>query len=114
MPIITFQTSNRSVETERDANLLRTSIRHEGSVPFKCGGGLCGTCKVRIASGHENLSGVTKKEIERLGLDKLAQGYRLACQTFVGGDVTIAWGDEDIERLDRIAERRIQAVQTGS
>ena len=109
MPSITFQTSGKVIDVDKDTNLLRTSIRHEGSVPFKCGGGLCGTCRVRIMDGHENLSKVMKKEIDRLGTDKIEDGYRLACQTFITGDVTIAWGEEDVERLNKIAQRRINA-----
>jgi ferredoxin len=111
VPSVTFQTSGKSIEVANDTNLLRMSIRHEGSVPFKCGGGLCGTCRVRIVEGQENLSKVMKKEIDRLGKDKLDQGYRLACQTFVTGDVSIAWGEEDLDRLNKIAQRRIDAAQ---
>lgn len=111
MPALTFQTSGKTIEVDKDANLLRTSIRYEGSVPYKCGGGLCGTCKVRITQGQEHLSRVMKKEIDRLGADKIEQGYRLACQTFITGDVTIAWGEEDLDRLNKIAQRRINAAQ---
>ncbi|MFD2372131.1 2Fe-2S iron-sulfur cluster-binding protein [Brevibacillus sp. GCM10020057] len=111
MPSITFHTSGKTIEVEKDANLLRTSIRYEGAVPFKCGGGLCGTCRVQIVDGQENLSKVMKKEIDRLGSEKIEQGFRLACQTFVTGDVTISWGEEDVERLNKIAQRRINAAQ---
>ncbi|MFM1651835.1 2Fe-2S iron-sulfur cluster-binding protein [Brevibacillus sp. B_LB10_24] len=111
MPSVTFQTSGKIIEIDKDTNLLRTSIRYEGSVPYKCGGGLCGTCKVRIVSGHENLSKVMKKEVDRLGEEKIKEGYRLACQTFITGDVTVAWGEEDLERLKKIAERRINAAK---
>jgi ferredoxin len=111
MPLMTFQTSGKTIEVKQDANLLRTSIRYEGSVPFKCGGGLCGTCKVRIVEGSENLSKVMKKEIDRLGEEKISQGYRLACQTFITGDVTLAWGEEDMERLNKIAQRRINSAE---
>lgn len=111
MPSVTFQTSGKSIEIDKDSNLLRMSIRYEGSVPFKCGGGLCGTCRVRIVDGQENLSKVMKKEIDRLGQDKLDEGYRLACQTFVTGDITIAWGEEDLNRLNKIAQRRINSAQ---
>jgi ferredoxin len=111
MPLMTFQTSGKSIEVDKDANLLRTSIRYEGSVPFKCGGGLCGTCKVRIVEGSENLSKIMKKEIDRLGEEKISQGYRLACQTFITGDVTLAWGEEDMERLNKIAQRRINIAE---
>jgi ferredoxin len=111
MPLMTFQTSGKTIEVDKDANLLRTSIRYEGSVPFKCGGGLCGTCKVRIVEGSENLSKIMKKEIDRLGEEKISQGYRLACQTFITGDVTLAWGEEDMERLNKIAQRRINIAE---
>jgi ferredoxin len=111
VPSVTFQNSGKTVEFDKDANLLRTSIRYEGSVPFKCGGGLCGTCRVRIVEGQEHARKVMKKQIDRLGADKIEQGYRLACQTFVNGDVTVAWGEEDLERLNKIAQRRISASQ---
>jgi ferredoxin len=111
MPTITFQTSGKAIEVDKDANLLRTSIRYEGAVPFKCGGGLCGTCRVQIVDGHENLSRVMKKEIDRLGAEKIEQGYRLACQTFITGDITVAWGEADVDRLNKIAQRRINAAQ---
>jgi ferredoxin len=111
MPKLTFETSGKSIDVDQDANLLRTSIRYEGSVPYKCGGGLCGTCRVRIVDGHEHVSNVMKKEINKLGQEKIDQGYRLACQTFISGDVTIAWGEEEIERLNKIAQRRMNAAQ---
>ncbi|MCU6794093.1 (2Fe-2S)-binding protein [Paenibacillus sp. WQ 127069] len=107
MPSIHFLTSGKTIEVQPDANLLRTSIRYEGSVPFKCGGGLCGTCRVRIVDGQENLSKVMKKELDRLGNESIDQGYRLACQTFIAGDVTIAWDVADLERRNKIAQRRI-------
>ncbi|KRE47384.1 2Fe-2S iron-sulfur cluster-binding protein [Paenibacillus sp. Soil522] len=111
MPSVTFQTSGKSIEIDKDSNLLRMSIRYEGSIPFKCGGGLCGTCRVQIIDGQENLSKIMKKEIDRLGQERLDQGYRLACQTFVTGDITIAWGEEDHNRLNKIAQRRINSAQ---
>ncbi|PZE20625.1 2Fe-2S iron-sulfur cluster-binding protein [Paenibacillus xerothermodurans] len=111
MPSVTFQTSGKTIEVDKNANLLRTSIRYEGAVPYKCGGGLCGTCRVLIVDGHDNLSKVMKKEVDRLGQEKIAQGYRLACQTSVTGDITVAWSDEDLTRLNKIAQRRINAVQ---
>lgn len=111
MPKVTFATSGKSIEVDKDTNLLRMSIRYEGSVPYKCGGGLCGTCKVKIVDGQENTSKVMKKEINKLGQEKIDEGYRLACQTFVTGDVSLAWDDKDVERLNKIAERRINAAQ---
>lgn len=94
MPTVSFQTSGQTIEVEQDANVLRTSIRFGGQVPFKCGGGICGTCRIRIVDGHSHVSKPMKKELLRLGEEKLGEGFRLACQTFVTGDVTVVWGEE--------------------
>ncbi|TLS53617.1 (2Fe-2S)-binding protein [Paenibacillus antri] len=104
MPTVRFVTSGKSIEVDRDANLLRASIRYEGAVPYKCGGGLCGTCKVFVVEGRDTLSKVMKKEIDRLGQERIEQGFRLACQTFVAGDVTIAWGEEARQRSNDAAQ----------
>lgn len=49
---------------------------------MNCGGyGQCGTCKVSIVSGMENLSDRT--EIEKRRLQKYPSNYRFACQTRV-------------------------------
>ncbi|UOF90361.1 (2Fe-2S)-binding protein [Fodinisporobacter ferrooxydans] len=92
MARIHFSCSNRSIEIEdgKETNILRTSIRYEGGIPYRCGGGLCGTCKIYIEEGAENLSAIKKAEIARLGED-VYNGYRLACQTFAKGDVEVSW-----------------------
>ena len=42
---IIFKTNNdQSIEIEEETSLLRASIRHKAGMPFKCGGGMCGTC----------------------------------------------------------------------
>lgn len=108
MPTITFATTGKKLEVEKESNLLRMSIRYEGDVPFKCGGGMCGTCLVKIEEGNENLNKASNKELQKLGQEKIEDGFRLACQTFINGDVTISWGNDDVERLNKIAVRRVQ------
>jgi ferredoxin len=95
MPNIYFKTTDKKVSFEEgvDTNLLRASIRYEGGVPYKCGGGLCGTCKVFVEDGAENLTDIKKHEVARLG-DLTQQGYRLACQTFAKGDCKVSWNSE--------------------
>ncbi|MBX5435887.1 MAG: (2Fe-2S)-binding protein [Alicyclobacillaceae bacterium] len=87
-----FKTSGKRIEIgpEGEAHVLRTSIRYECDLPFKCAGGLCGTCKMHVDEGMENLSPVRKAEQKLLG-DLLNEGYRLGCQTFAHGDCTISW-----------------------
>lgn len=89
---ITFITNdNKQVAAPENSNLLRVSLREKGGIPFKCGGGLCGTCKCRIETGIENTDAVKPKERNHLTADDLAAGFRMACQTFVLGDVAVSW-----------------------
>lgn len=81
----------RRVSAPHNSNLLRVSLREQGGIPFKCGGGLCGTCKCRIVLGVENTDAVKAKERKHLTEEDLAQGYRMACQTFVRGDIAVTW-----------------------
>ena len=106
MPTIDFRTSGRTVEFADgdDVNLLRTSIRHDCGVPYKCASGNCGTDRVLIEQGAEHLSRVRPKERDRLG-DDVDRGYRLACQTYVSGDVTVSWDSAPVVESARLRER---------
>ena len=89
---ITFITNaNKTVTAEENSNLLRVSLRQQGGIPFKCGGGICGTCRCLIEVGIENTDKVKNKERKHLTDADLAAGYRMACQTFVTGDVSVSW-----------------------
>ncbi|HRP97105.1 MAG TPA: 2Fe-2S iron-sulfur cluster binding domain-containing protein [Rhodocyclaceae bacterium] len=99
---ITFVTNdNKVVSAPENSNLLRVSLREKGGIPFKCGGGLCGTCKCRIETGIENTDAVKPKERKHLSADDIRNGFRMACQTFVKGDVSVSW--EDTSRSARTA-----------
>ncbi|HTH61548.1 MAG TPA: 2Fe-2S iron-sulfur cluster-binding protein [Paraburkholderia sp.] len=89
---ITFLSNdNKRVSAPPNSNLLRVSLREKGGIPFKCGGGLCGTCKCKVEQGIENTDAVKEKEKRHLNAAELAAGYRMACQTFVNGDVSVSW-----------------------
>lgn len=89
---VTFITNdNKEVQAPDNSNLLRVSLREKGGIPFKCGGGLCGTCKCRIEQGLEHTDEVKAKERKHLDDAQLAQGYRMACQTFLRGNVAVSW-----------------------
>ncbi len=89
---ITFVTNGgKVVSAPENSNLLRVSLREKGGIPFKCGGGLCGTCRCRIESGLEHTDAIKPKERKHLTDDEFAQGWRMACQTFLNGDVSVSW-----------------------
>jgi ferredoxin len=96
---ITFLTNHgKTVSAPPNSNLLRVSLREQGGIPFKCGGGLCGTCKCRIEQGHEHTDAVKPKERELLTEGELAAGFRLACQTFIQGDIAVSWQPREAVR----------------
>ena len=89
---ITFLSNGGKVATApENSNLLRVSLKEKGGIPFKCGGGLCGTCKCRIEQGLDNTDEVKAKERKHLSDEDLAAGFRMACQTFVKGDIAVSW-----------------------
>jgi ferredoxin len=100
MPTIRFSTSGRQVEFPdgEEVNLLRVAIRNDCGIPFKCASGNCGTDRVRVEAGVENLVPPRRRERDRLG-ELIDANFRLACQTYVAGDVTVAW-DPDQREFD--------------
>ena len=86
--VVFASNGDKTVSTEPNTNLLRLSIREKGGIPFKCGAGLCGTCECRISGATD---AVKPKERKHLTEEKLAAGHRMACQTFLVGDVTVTW-----------------------
>lgn len=89
---ITFITNgSKIVAAPENSNLLRVSLREQGGIPFKCGGGLCGTCKCLIEQGIANTDEIKPKERKHLSDEDFSKGYRMACQTFVRGDVSVSW-----------------------
>lgn len=89
---VTFLTNGgKVVSAPEDSNLLRVSLREQGGIPFKCGGGICGTCKCKIETGIEHADAIKAKERKHLTEEQFKEGYRLACQTFIKGDVSVSW-----------------------
>lgn len=108
MPTIRYSTSGKEHEFPDgdEVNVLRVSIRYDCGLPFKCASGNCGTDRIYVVEGRENLSRVRPKEYERLGEDLVEEGYRLACQTYASGDVSVVWDPEQKALMpDQKAER---------
>ena len=89
---ICFTTNNNQVvDIEEETSLLRVSIRYKAGMPFKCGGGICGTCLCKIDEGIEHTNKLTKKELKILTEKDIKSSMRLACQTIVNGSVSVSW-----------------------
>jgi ferredoxin len=104
MPKVTFVNEKKEIEVAAGANLRQEAVKagvsvYNGVTRFlNCRGfGLCGTCRVLVKKGMENLSSKTLLERANLNAHPLtmlaAIGHedemRLSCQVQVNGDCTI-------------------------
>lgn len=74
---ITTQTGQPLMDVMKDAKV---------KIKLPCGKGKCGKCLIKV-KGEVNEP--TKNEIKAIDPEKLAQGYRLACEVIVEGDVNV-------------------------
>jgi ferredoxin len=100
MPKVMFVKEKKEIEVPEGAN-LRLEARKAGIEIYRpldrylnCWGhGLCGTCRVLVKKGMENLSPKGRLERFKLATMLSAIGHedemRLACQTAVQGDCSI-------------------------
>ncbi len=82
---VTVNPGNNTLKVEAGDNLLKILQGAEYDLQADCGGqGTCGRCQVKIEKGEDfSYSG------ELLSADRLEEGFRLACQLEVEGDLEI-------------------------
>ena len=79
-----------TIEVKGGSTILAAAIRSGVDISHYCGGmGSCGTCKVAVVSGAENLMAASGREQMVLGSQSTTGGDRLACQARVVGPVTV-------------------------
>jgi 2Fe-2S ferredoxin len=90
MPTLTFDALGIRLALQRPATVLEAALEELVEIRHNCGGlGMCTTCRVQILEGGAALDPPNEAETFRLGAHRLAQGWRLACQTVVRDDLTI-------------------------
>ncbi|HPR65429.1 MAG TPA: 2Fe-2S iron-sulfur cluster-binding protein [Thermoanaerobaculia bacterium] len=83
-PRVRFRSDKQEGEIPEGSTLLDAALQLGVILSHVCGGiGSCGTCRVRILNGQENLSEKVEEEEAR----DLAPDVRLACQSHLHGDV---------------------------
>jgi phenol hydroxylase P5 protein len=76
MAKVTF-TPNEQTEEVADGAELREVCEEKFNIPFGCKDGICGTCRIRVTEGDNNLSPKNEKETDMLPDH---DNERLACQ----------------------------------
>ncbi|UCC51866.1 MAG: DUF4445 domain-containing protein [Anaerolineaceae bacterium] len=82
---VTFELATEPVQVQ--TGTLLTEAAHQAGIDLlqPCGGqGRCGRCAVQVTNGA-----VRQRSTLRLSQDDLEQGYALACQAVVEGDVSV-------------------------
>ena len=85
---VTFLPSGRRVQAAVGSRVLTVAQRAGIDLAAVCGGvGTCGACRVRLLDGV--LSDPTPAENRALSPQQFAQGFRLACQAHILGEVRL-------------------------
>lgn len=106
---LTFTGENINATANVPTNTLLADAAHLAGIDIgqPCGGqGRCGRCAVQVTEGN-----IRRRSTLRLSEEDITQGYALACQTVVEGDVSIyVPPQEKIER--RLTTDRVVAEVT--
>ena len=84
---VSFTHNDKQTPVEVSTGVLLSDAAHLAGIDIgqPCGGqGRCGRCAVQVTEGN-----VRRRSTLRLSPDDVEQGYALACQTVVEGDVAI-------------------------
>jgi ferredoxin len=89
MPKITFVPAGQSFEVATGTTILVSAIQNGLKLRHDCTEAICGTDRVKILSGKEQLSEKTENEELTLEMMKAGPDERLGCVARILGDVTV-------------------------
>jgi ferredoxin len=89
MPKVTFMPGGQSFEVAAGTTILVSAIQNGLRLRHDCTEAICGTDRVKIVSGKENLSAKTENEELTLEMMNGGQEERLGCVARILGDVTV-------------------------
>jgi len=86
MPRVIFVDEGKSAEFAAGQTLLASALDMNVRISHVCGGdGACGTCRVEVVAGWDNLTPPTPDETYK----ELEAPHRLSCQAKLTGDVIV-------------------------
>ncbi len=104
MPTITYQ-NEKIIEVDAATTILQASLQNGIPHTHVCGGNArCSTCRVLVLSGLEHCCARNEKEQKMADRRNFSPTVRLACQTIIGGDVSLrrlVIDNEDEELVDQ-------------
>ena len=101
--VIRFEPEGRVVKANPGENLRLLANTSGVFIRSDCNGeGTCGKCRVVAAENGESLGGLTSSEQELLTEREVREGYRLACQIHVKGNLVIRIPEETGLRIRQV------------
>ena len=86
MPRVTFADAGKAAEYPTGKTLLSCAIELGVTIAHVCGGdGACGTCRVEVIEGWNNMSPPTPDETYK----EIEAPHRLSCQCKLQSDVVV-------------------------
>lgn len=89
MPKVTIAANNKTYEVAAGTQFLDFCQDQRVPHDFGCTVGSCGTCRLVLEAGAENVNPLTEEEAETLGLCTDVPGARLGCQLKILGDLRV-------------------------
>jgi ferredoxin len=89
MPKITFVANNKTYEVPVGASFLDFCQVNRVPHDFGCTVGSCGTCRLVLEVGADQVNPITEEESETLEMCTDVAGARLGCQLTINGDVRV-------------------------
>jgi ferredoxin len=89
MPKVTFMPAGQSFEVSTGTTVLVSAIQNGLQLRHDCTEAICGTDRVKILSGKEQLSEKTENEELTLEMMNAGPDERLGCVARILGDVTV-------------------------
>lgn len=80
---------SRTIQVMPGENLLMAMVKANLPVEFMCTTGKCTTCRCKLEIPAGSASPASETERYRLGNHACDEGYRLTCQLFVHGPLTV-------------------------
>ncbi|MGB9976488.1 corrinoid activation/regeneration protein AcsV [Thermovenabulum sp.] len=101
---VVFNPAKKSIIVKKGANLLEVARKAGIFIDAPCGGkGNCGKCRVRVVSGEHRMEFTSLLKEE-----ELKNGIRLACLTFVEGDMVV-----ELQHVDVVEGIFVEDIKPG-
>lgn len=89
MPKLTFLVTGQSFEVPAGTSFLEFCQKSNAPHDFGCTVGSCGTCRLVIEKGADQVNPITPEELETVEMCTAVAGARLGCQLVIRGDVAV-------------------------